>query len=79
MSEFDANRPRMERLDPIARFGGVWVERGGSITIHLTVEEAEKLAHALPFTYPWRKRFGRRCGPVVRSARCSSGLGAARP
>ena len=55
MSEFDENRLRMERPDPIARFGGVWVERGGSITIHLSVDEAEKLAHALPFTYPLAK------------------------
>jgi len=55
MSEFDANRPRMERPDPMARFGGVWVEQNGAITIHLTVEEAEKLAHALPFTYPLAK------------------------
>ena len=55
MSEFDENRPRMERPDPIARFGGVWVEQNGAITIHLTVDEAEKLAHALPFTYPLAK------------------------
>ena len=55
MSEFDANRPRMERLDPIASFGHVLVEIGGSITIRLSVEEAEKLAHALPFTYPLAK------------------------
>jgi hypothetical protein len=55
MSEFNTNRPRMERPDPIARFGGVWVERGGSITIRLSVDEAEKLAHALPFTYPLAK------------------------
>ena len=50
MSEFGENRPRMERPDPIASFGHVLVEMGGSITIHLSVEEAEKLAHALPFT-----------------------------
>jgi hypothetical protein len=50
MSEFDENRLRMERPDPIASFGHVWVERRGSITIHLSVEEAEKLAQALPFT-----------------------------
>jgi hypothetical protein len=55
MSEFNANRPQMERMEPIARFGGVWVEANGAITIHLTVEEAEKLAHALPFTYPLAK------------------------
>ena len=50
MSEFGENRPRMERVEPIASFGHVLVEMGGSITIHLSVEEAEKLAHALPFT-----------------------------
>ena len=50
MSEFDANRPRMERVEPIASFGHVLVEMGGSITIRLSVDEAEKLAHALPFT-----------------------------
>ena len=55
MSEFDANRPRTERVEPIASFGHVLVEMGGSITIHITVEEAEKLAHALPFTYPLAK------------------------
>ena len=55
MSEFNANRPRMERPDPIASFGHVLVEMGGSITIRLSVEEAEKLAHALPFTYPLAK------------------------
>ena len=49
MSEFGENRPRMERPDPIATFGHVLVEMGGSITIRLSVEEAEKLAHALPF------------------------------
>ena len=49
MSEFGENRPRMERPDPIASFGHVLVEMGGSITIRLSVEEAEKLAHALPF------------------------------
>ena len=50
MSEFDENRPRMERRDPIASFGHVSIEMGGSITIRLSVDEAEKLAHALPFT-----------------------------
>ena len=50
MSEFGENRPRMERVEPIASFGHVLVEMGGSITIRLSVEEAEKLAHALPFT-----------------------------
>ena len=55
MSEFDENRLRMERPDPIASFGHVLVEMGGSITIRLSVEEAEKLAHALPFTYPLAK------------------------
>ena len=55
MSEFGENRPRMERPDPIASFGHVLVEMGGSITIRLSVEEAEKLAHALPFTYPLAK------------------------
>ena len=49
MSEFGENRPRMERVEPIASFGHVLVEMGGSITIRLSVEEAEKLAHALPF------------------------------
>ena len=55
MSEFGENRPRIERPDPIAPFGHVLVEMGGSITIRLSVEEAEKLAHALPFTYPLAK------------------------
>lgn len=55
MSEFNENRPRLERRDPIASFGHVSVEMGGSITIRLSVEEAEKLAHALPFTYPLAK------------------------
>jgi hypothetical protein len=55
MSEFGENRPRMERPDPIASFGHVLVEMGGSITIRLSVDEAEKLAHALPFTYPLAK------------------------
>ena len=50
MSEFNANRLRMEHVEPIASVGHVWVECGGSITIRLSVEEAEKLAHALPFT-----------------------------
>ena len=50
MSEFNASRPRMEHVEPIASVGHVWVECGGSITIRLSVEEAEKLAHALPFT-----------------------------
>ena len=55
MPEFDENRPRMERVEPIASFGHVLVEMGGSITIRLSVDEAEKLAHALPFTYPLAK------------------------
>ena len=55
MANFDGNRPRMERPDPIASFGHVLVEMGGSITIRLSVEEAERLAHALPFTYPLAK------------------------
>ena len=50
MSEFNAHRPRMEHVEPIASVGHVWVECGDSITIRLSVEEAEKLAHALPFT-----------------------------
>jgi hypothetical protein len=55
MSEFDENEVRAVRLSPAIQFDHVWVERGGAITIHLTVEEAEKLAHALPFTYPLAK------------------------
>ena len=55
MSEFDENEVRAVRLSPVVQLDHVWVERGGSITIHLTVEEAEKLAHALPFTYPLAK------------------------
>jgi hypothetical protein len=55
MSEFNTNRPQMERVEPIASFGHVLVEMGGSITIRLSVDEAEKLAHALPFTYPLAK------------------------
>ena len=50
MSEFNENRPRMERVEPIASFGHVSIEMGGSITIRLSVDEAEELAHALPFT-----------------------------
>ena len=49
MSEFDENEVRAVRLWPAIQLDHVWVERGGSITIHLSVEEAEKLAHALPF------------------------------
>ena len=50
MSEFDENEVRAVRLWPAVQLDHVWVERGESITIHLSVEEAEKLAHALPFT-----------------------------
>ena len=50
MSEFDENEVRAVRLWPAVQLDHVWVEHSGSITIHLTVEEAEKLAHALPFT-----------------------------
>ena len=50
MSEFDENEVRAVRLTPAVQLDHVWVEHSGSITIHLTVEEAEKLAHALPFT-----------------------------
>ena len=55
MSEFDANEVRAVRLWPAVQLDHVWVEHSGSITIHLTVEEAEKLAHALPFAYPLAK------------------------
>ena len=50
MSEFDGNEVCAVRLSPTVQLDHVWFERGGSITIHLSVEEAEKLAHALPFT-----------------------------
>jgi hypothetical protein len=50
MSEFDENEVHAMRLTPAVQLDHVWVEHSGSITIHLTVEEAEKLAHALPFT-----------------------------
>jgi hypothetical protein len=50
MSEFDENEVHAMRLTPVVQLDHVWVEHSGSITIHLTVEEAEKLAHALPFT-----------------------------
>jgi len=50
MSEFDKNEVHAMRLTPAVQLDHVWVEHSGSITIHLTVEEAEKLAHALPFT-----------------------------
>jgi hypothetical protein len=50
MFEFEENHSPLEHVEPVARIGAVWVERGGSITIHLSVEEAERLAHALPFT-----------------------------
>ena len=71
MSEFNANRPRMERPDPIASFGHVLVEMGGSITIRLSVEEAEKLAHALPFTNALAKeiREALRTGGPIPQAR----------
>jgi hypothetical protein len=55
MSEFDENEVHAMRLTPAVQLDHVWVEHSGSITIHLTVEEAEKLAHALPFTYPLAK------------------------
>ena len=55
MSEFDGNEVHAMRLTPAVQLDHVWVEHSGSITIHLTVEEAEKLAHALPFTYPLAK------------------------
>ena len=50
MSEFAENEVHAMRLTPAVQLDHVWVEHSGSITIHLTVEEAEKLAHALPFT-----------------------------
>ena len=50
MSGFDENEVHAMRLTPAVQLDHVWVEHSGSITIHLTVEEAEKLAHALPFT-----------------------------
>ena len=50
MSEFDQPQREAMKLPPIGGSGHVWVERGGSITIHLSVDEAERLAHALPFT-----------------------------
>jgi hypothetical protein len=50
MSEFDENEVHAMRLTPAVQLDHVWAEHSGSITIHLTVEEAEKLAHALPFT-----------------------------
>ena len=50
MSEFNENEVHAMRLTPAVQLDHVWVEHSGSITIHLTVEEAEKLAHALPFT-----------------------------
>ena len=55
MSEFDQHQPKAMELPPLASFGHVFVEMGGSITIRLSVEEAERLAHALPFTYPLAK------------------------
>jgi hypothetical protein len=50
VSEFDGNEVCAVRLSPTVQLDHVWVERGGSISIHLSAEEAEKLAHALPFT-----------------------------
>ena len=50
MSEVDENEVHAMRLTPAVQLDHVWVEHSGSITIHLTVEEVEKLAHALPFT-----------------------------
>ncbi len=50
MSEFHENEVHAVRLPPDVQFDHFWVEANGSITIHLTVDEAEMLAHALPFT-----------------------------
>ena len=71
MSEFDENEVRAVRLWPAVQLDHVWVERGGSITIHLSVEEAEKLAHALPFANALAKeirealRTGGPMGPII--------------
>ena len=71
MSEFDQPQREAMKLPPIGGSGHVLVEMSGSITIHLTVEEAEKLAHALPFNYPLAKeirealRTGGRGSPIV--------------
>ena len=35
MSEFDENEVRAVRLSPAIQLDHVWVERGGSITIHI--------------------------------------------
>ena len=71
MSEFDENEVHAMRLTPAVQLDHVWVEHSGSITIHLTVEEAEKLAHALPFTNALAKeirealRTGGPMGPMI--------------
>ena len=71
MSEFDENEVHAMRLTPAVQLDHVWVEHSGSITIHLTVEEAEKLAHALPFTNALAKeirealRTGGPMGPII--------------
>jgi hypothetical protein len=55
MSEFDKPQAEAIELYPVVGFGVVRVEMDGSILIRLSVEEAEKLAHTLPFTYPLAK------------------------
>ena len=55
MSKIDSANSTAERIDPQFVVGPVWVERDGSLTVHLSTEDAERLVHALPFDYPLAK------------------------
>ncbi len=55
MAKNDSAEMMVERMDPEFIFGPVWVERDGSLTVHLSTEDAERLIHALPFNYPLAK------------------------
>lgn len=46
----------------------LWIERDGYITLHLTPDEAERIAHALPFDNPLAVRIRQALrGPLTRN------------
>ena len=57
-----------ERLDSTEGPKEIWIEQDGYITLHLTPDEAEHIAHALPFDHELAVRIRHALrGPLTRT------------
>jgi hypothetical protein len=52
MAKIDSDNFQVELMNPEFRLGPVQVGPDGSLIVRLSIDEAERLIHALPFNYP---------------------------